>query len=150
MYAKSLQLYLTVYDPMDGSLPGSSVRGIPQARILEQVTIPFSRRSSWPRDWTRVSLSPLHWETGSLPPAPPGKPLFSSRQLHLWGSWCFRKQDRQGQFPRKALGTELVLYRNCDWQVVFRASLIASLRKWAGPEGSCRNFTQIKRNVSFS
>ena len=44
MYAKSLQLYLTVYDPMDGSLPGSSVRGIPQARILEQVTIPFSRR----------------------------------------------------------------------------------------------------------
>ena len=32
--------------PMDCSLPGSSVHGILQARILEQVTIPFSRGSS--------------------------------------------------------------------------------------------------------
>ena len=36
-------------------LPGSSVHGILQARILEWVTIPFSRRSSWLRDWTWVS-----------------------------------------------------------------------------------------------
>ena len=35
--------------------PGSSVHGIFQARILEWVAISFSRRSSWPRDWTRVS-----------------------------------------------------------------------------------------------
>ena len=33
---------------------GSSVHGIFQARILEWVAIPFSRRSSWPRDRTRV------------------------------------------------------------------------------------------------
>ena len=32
-----------------------SVHGILQARILEWVAIPFSRGSSWPRDWTRVS-----------------------------------------------------------------------------------------------
>ena len=38
----SAQLYLTIYDPMDGSLPGSSVHGILQARILEWVAIPFS------------------------------------------------------------------------------------------------------------
>ena len=37
-------------DPMDCSLPGSTVRGIFQARILEWVAIPFSRRSSQPRD----------------------------------------------------------------------------------------------------
>ena len=37
------------------SLPGFSVHGIFQARILEWVTISFSRRSSWPRDWTWVS-----------------------------------------------------------------------------------------------
>ena len=37
------------------SLPGSSVHGILQARILEWVAIPFSRGSSWPRDRTRVS-----------------------------------------------------------------------------------------------
>ena len=49
------QLCLTLRDPVDCSLPGSSVHGILQARILEWVAIPFSRGSSWPRDWTRVS-----------------------------------------------------------------------------------------------
>ena len=42
-------------DPMDCSLPGSSVHGISQARILEQVAISFSRGSSRPRDRTRFS-----------------------------------------------------------------------------------------------
>ena len=42
-------------DPMDCSLPGSSVRGILQARVLERVAISFSRGSSQPRDRTRVS-----------------------------------------------------------------------------------------------
>ena len=40
---------------MDCSLPGSSVHGILQARILEWVVIPFSRGSSLPRDQTSVS-----------------------------------------------------------------------------------------------
>ena len=40
---------------MDCRPPGSSVRGIFQARIPEWVVICFSRESSWPRDWTRVS-----------------------------------------------------------------------------------------------
>ena len=35
MHAKSIQLCLTLCDPMDCSPPGSSVHGIPQARILE-------------------------------------------------------------------------------------------------------------------
>ena len=42
-------------NPMDYSLPGSSVHGIFQARILEWGAISFSRRSSQPRDWIRVS-----------------------------------------------------------------------------------------------
>ena len=41
-------------DPMDCRLPGSSVHGIFQARILECVAISFSRGSSRPRDWTHV------------------------------------------------------------------------------------------------
>ena len=45
-HAKSLQLCLTLYDPMDCSWTGSSVRGIFQARIQEWVAISFSRRSS--------------------------------------------------------------------------------------------------------
>ena len=42
---------------MDCSSPGSSVHGILQARILEWVAMPFSRGSSWPRDWTWVSCT---------------------------------------------------------------------------------------------
>ena len=45
----------TLCDPMDCSLPGSSIRGILQARVLEWVAVSFSRRSSQPRDRTRVS-----------------------------------------------------------------------------------------------
>ena len=45
----------TLCYPMDCSLPGSSVHGIFQARVLEWVAISFSRESSWPRDWTQVS-----------------------------------------------------------------------------------------------
>ena len=40
---------------MGCGLPGSSVHGILQARMLEWAAIPFSRGSSWPRDRTRVS-----------------------------------------------------------------------------------------------
>ena len=40
--AKSLQSCLTLCDPMDCSLPGSSVHGILQARILDWVAMPSS------------------------------------------------------------------------------------------------------------
>ena len=40
--AKSLQSCLTLCDPIDCSLPGSSVPGILQARILEWAVISFS------------------------------------------------------------------------------------------------------------
>ena len=42
-------------DTIDCSLPGSSVHGIFQARILERVAVSFSRGSSQPRDQTCVS-----------------------------------------------------------------------------------------------
>ena len=58
----------TLCDPVDCSSPGSSVHGILQARILEWVAIPSSRGSSW-----RL-LCLLHWQVGTLPLAPPGKP----------------------------------------------------------------------------
>ena len=45
----------TLGDPMNCSLPGSSIHGIFQARILESVAIAFSKRSSRPREWTQVS-----------------------------------------------------------------------------------------------
>ena len=45
----------TLCNPIDCSLPGSSVHGIFQAIVLEWVTISFSRGSSRPRDRTQVS-----------------------------------------------------------------------------------------------
>ena len=49
------QSCLTLWDPKDCSLPGSSVHAILQARILEWVVISCSRGSSQPRDWSPVS-----------------------------------------------------------------------------------------------
>ena len=73
--AKSLQLCPTLCDPVDRSPPGSSVRGILQARILEWAALPSSRGSSQPRDQTHVScISYIVWQAGSLPLVPPGKP----------------------------------------------------------------------------
>ena len=61
---------MSLCNPLDCSLPGSSIQGIFQARILEWVAISFSRRSSWPRDWTRVScIVGIHltvWATRGL------------------------------------------------------------------------------------
>ena len=56
-YLESLvaQSCLTLCDPTDCSLPGSSVHGIFQARVLEWVAVSFSRGSSQPRDQTWVS-----------------------------------------------------------------------------------------------
>ena len=56
--AKSLQSCPTLCDPMDCSLPGSSVHGIFQARILKWVAISISRGSSQPRDQTQVYFLP--------------------------------------------------------------------------------------------
>ena len=57
MYAKSLQSWLTLCNPMDCSPPGSSVYGILQARIVEWIDMPSSRGSSQPRDQTHVFMS---------------------------------------------------------------------------------------------
>ena len=53
--SKVAQSCPTLCNPVDCSLPGSSVHGILQARILEWVAISFSRGSSWLRDQTQVS-----------------------------------------------------------------------------------------------
>ena len=66
------QLCLTLCDPKDYSLPGSSVHVIFQARVLEWVAIPFSRVSI-PPDPGIEPRSPILKED-SLLSEPPGKP----------------------------------------------------------------------------
>ena len=69
IHAKPLQLCLTLCDSMDYSLPGSSVYGILQARM---VAMPCSR------DLPNPGIEPhllclLLWQAGSLPLTPLGK-----------------------------------------------------------------------------
>ena len=88
--------------PIDCRLPGSSVYGIFQARILECISISSPRVSSQPRDWTCVSCL-LHWQVDSLPTVPPGKlvmhlnhpqtlpslsPVHIKIVFHETGPWC--------------------------------------------------------------
>ena len=75
------QLHLTLCDLMDCSPPGSSVHGILQARILEWVTISYSRESS-----ARMEPGSPTLQADSLPSEPPGKPLSESMSFHpvLW------------------------------------------------------------------
>ena len=54
-WSEVAQSCMTLCDPMDCSLSGSSIHGIFQARALEWVAISFSRGSSQPRDQTQVS-----------------------------------------------------------------------------------------------
>ena len=56
--AKSLQSCLTLFNPIDGSLPGSPVLGILQARMLEWVAISFSSAWKWSRSVVSDSSRP--------------------------------------------------------------------------------------------
>ena len=72
--AKSLQLCLTLCDPMDCNPPGCSVHGILQTRILEWLAM--LSLGILPNRGSNPSFIPFpHWQVGSLPLAPPGKPL---------------------------------------------------------------------------
>ena len=80
--AKSLQLCLTLGNPMDHSQPGSSVHGILQARILEWLTIPP------PEDLPDPGIKPVSLVSPVLPgrfftTAPPGKPISHSNKEEI-------------------------------------------------------------------
>ena len=85
MYAKLLQSCPTICDPIACILPGSSVHGILQARILEWVDLQgiFLTQGLNP-----CLLCLLHWQVGSLPPPPPGKIIWYwiSSRCSTWGS----------------------------------------------------------------
>ena len=81
---------------MNCSLPGSSVHGILQARILEWVAISSLWGSSRPRDWTRVSSSPA-LAGRFFTTVPPGNPPFmfaaaaaaaAAKSLQSWPTLC--------------------------------------------------------------
>ena len=78
----------TLCNPMDYSLPGSSVHGLLQARTLEGVAISFSRGSSQSRNWTQVSYIPGR----SLKSEPPGSPNAEHKFIKM-----FPTPNQEGQ-----------------------------------------------------
>ena len=86
----------TLCNPMDCSTPGSSVHGISQARILEQVAISFPRGSPWSRDWPLISCI-----TGGFVTAePPGKPQILELSSHKSGNArTTGRWKRHGKIP---------------------------------------------------
>ena len=84
MYAKSLQSCLTLCDPMDCNLPGTSVHGILQARIVEWVAMPSSKNLPDP-GIEPVSLKYLlHCQAHFLPLVPLGKPQVFRAKLRIY------------------------------------------------------------------
>ena len=87
--SKSLQMCLTLCNPMDYSLPGFSVHGILQARMLEWVAMPSSRGLPDP-GIKHSSLRSPHLQAGSLPPVPPGETEFNKTlKLGTFGASTF-------------------------------------------------------------
>ena len=100
--AKSLQSCPTLCNPMGCSLPGSSVHGILQERILEWVAMPSSRGSSGLTDRTHVPyassigkqvlyhytdhLGSICWQASSLPLSHQGSPPMGS--IYITKSLC--------------------------------------------------------------
>ena len=70
---QSLSCVWLLWSPVSPSPPGSSVRGINQARILKWVAISFFRASSWPKNQTHISCTAGRFFTAK----PPGKPHYS-------------------------------------------------------------------------
>ena len=101
----------TLCDPMDCSLPCSSIHGIFQARVLEWVAIAFSRGSSRPRDWAWVSRIVSRrftvWATREIRRHRefPGCPVVGTRCFHCWGHefnpWSGTGSCKQGQNLKK-------------------------------------------------
>ena len=86
--AKSLQSCPTLCDPIDGSLPGSPVPGILQARTLEWVAISFSNAWKWKvkvKSLSHVQPSVTPWTAAFQAPLSMG----FSRQEHWSGCHIF-------------------------------------------------------------
>ena len=83
----------TLWDPMDGSLPGSSIHRIFQARVVEWAAISFSRGSSQSRDRTWVSC-------------------IADKRFTAWplGKPCFGRGVLATELPGKSLLTLLTVF----------------------------------------
>ena len=67
----------TLHNPMDYSLPGSSIHGIFQARVLEWVAIAFSETMGYMSLFQFWFPQGICWVYAELPSEPPEKPIYT-------------------------------------------------------------------------
>ena len=108
------QSCLTLCDPVDCSLSGSSVRGMLQARTLEWVAMPSSRGSSQTRDQTQVPCI----AGGSLPCELPEKPKRTRT-----GSYPFPRGASQ---PRNQTGVSCTASNSLPTELPGKPLVLAS------------------------
>ena len=104
----------TLCNSMNCNLPGSSVYGILQARILEWIAVPFSRGSSQPRIEPRSHIAG-GLQVDSWPSEPPGK---------LKNIGVGNLSLLQGIFPTQGLNWGLLHCRRILYQLNYQGSLI--------------------------
>ena len=121
VHAKLLLSRPTLWDPMDCSLPGSSVHGILQARILEWFAISFSRGSSQPRDWTYISC-------------------IGRKILYCWATG---EAPRRGRYRVRGEGTTFLDGK--PFQTLFVLNISVS---WRNRQRLCAIFKKIKQQTS--
>ena len=120
--AKLLQSCLTLCDPMNCSLPGSSFPGFLQVSILEWVAIALLQGIFLTQGLNLSLFCLLHWQAGSLPLVPPGKPpnpLFGVRST---GKHCL------------AIGAASRVLIPCPGGLIIRATSLGG-PGWTCPQG---------------
>ena len=107
--------------PMDCWPLNSSLHGVFQVRILEWIAVPFSRASSWSRDWTLISFMSPALKVDSLPPVLPEIPRENrwtikdkTGDLNSWSIQCMlRSQDSFWYIPLIPEQCGSIIY-NCN------------------------------------
>ena len=123
--AKSLQSCLTLCNPIDSSLRGSSVPGILQARTLEWVAISFSKAWKWK---VKVKLLSHVWLLAT--------PCTAAHQAPL--SMGFSRQEYWSGLPLPSLVNGLGVPNSI---MVARLKRISITLDWTTVTNRCQNFS---------
>ena len=137
-----------VCDSIDCSPPGSSVCGIFQAWMLEWVSMPFYRGSSWPRDWICISCDSC-FTGGFLTIEPLGK----SREKPCAATKTQHSQEKKkkifGMFTYRHCVTDEISRYIREWiRLSFQNNIVFSKRKLRTWNYFCSWYLALGWNVS--
>ena len=130
----------TLFDPMDCSPPGSSIRGILHTKILDWVSISFSRGSSWLRDQTQVSHIAGRLFT-----------IWATREFcnsEKWSIYCHISKQRSQLSATAALQTDFWVLRPFRWKEHLRfGSHQPAVSPYGDPQGSSIQLSSVSDSL---